>query len=423
MSQRQGHYLVEDVIGVGSFATVHRATDERLNAPVVLKMLAENHSLNPEIRERFIAEARSLRRVEGPHVVTIHDMGQTERQQPYLVLEFADRGSLAQRVAQLQRAGWRATTDDLLVFARSLAAAVDAVHQAQLVHRDLSPGNLLLASKPSSLNDDASSALHSAVIPPDERLLIADLGMCKDLALNSGLTVSGGTSEFRPPEQSGPGIVDYRADIWAMSALLMWLGRDAKLSSALTKVLKRGMADKPQRRQRTAAAWLEEVEQALVPPAPEPVAPEPSVAHQAAQTYSPSSGTEAPVSAGAAKKTRTAPWKRNLVLVLLGFMLVAGVLLGRWIFADTSAPLAETDNASLSIDGPEQIQVGETAEFNAEVVGVDSWVWSLPSGRFITDDDEVSITATSPGSAEVILRSRTSDGQELETRHQLHVVD
>ena len=102
-----GRYQLLEVIGVGSFATVHRARDEHLDDTVVVKILAENHSLNPEIRERFIAEGRSLRRVSSPHVVSVHDIGESDRQQPYLVLAHADRGTLAQRVTELRRRGWR----------------------------------------------------------------------------------------------------------------------------------------------------------------------------------------------------------------------------------------------------------------------------------------------------------------------------
>ncbi|WP_341854491.1 protein kinase [Brachybacterium sp. GPGPB12] len=93
-------YRLGGVIGAGSFATVHRARDERLDADVAVKVLAENHSLNPEIRERFIAEGRDLRRVGGRHLVSVHDIGQNERQRPYLVLELADRGSLRRRVEE-----------------------------------------------------------------------------------------------------------------------------------------------------------------------------------------------------------------------------------------------------------------------------------------------------------------------------------
>lgn len=103
MTQGLERYQLAEVIGVGSFATVHRAHDALLDDTVVLKVLAENHSLNPEIRERFISEGRSLRKVEGSHVVTVHDIGETPRQQPYLVLEYADRGTIQDRVASLRK--------------------------------------------------------------------------------------------------------------------------------------------------------------------------------------------------------------------------------------------------------------------------------------------------------------------------------
>ena len=212
MDELIGHYRLQDVVGVGSFATAYRAFDQRLEATVVVKVLAENHSLNPQIRERFIAEGRSLRRVGGPHLVTVHDIGQTPRQQPYLVLEHADRGTLRERVEMLWSQGWLATEQDVLAVARPLAAAVASVHRAQLVHRDLSPGNLLLASTagtdveagvdPRADGAPGTIGSPSAAIRADERLLVADLGMCKDLARSSGLTVAAGTDGFRPPEQS-----------------------------------------------------------------------------------------------------------------------------------------------------------------------------------------------------------------------------
>lgn len=62
-----GRYRIEAVVGAGAFATVCRAVDERLDTPVAVKVLAENHSLDGDVRERFIAEARRLRRVASPH--------------------------------------------------------------------------------------------------------------------------------------------------------------------------------------------------------------------------------------------------------------------------------------------------------------------------------------------------------------------
>lgn len=418
MTHGLDRYQMGDVIGVGSFATVHRAHDALLDDTVVLKVLAENHSLNPEIRERFISEGRSLRKVQGSHVVAVHDIGETPRQQPYLVLEHADRGSVQSRVGALWRQGWRAGRQDVLAFARPLAAAVDAVHRQQLVHRDLSPGNLLLATKPSELIEDESAGLSTEVLRADERLLIADLGMCKDLAMNSGLTVSGGTAGFRPPEQSGPGVVDTRADIWAMSALLQWLTKEAELPKAFHKVLTRGMATAPNRRQPDVAAWLADVEEALAPPAPEPAPiPEP----EPPRTQAPPVGEahrNGPPGVRRRRRWRTV-WVAGLIILVTA---LAGLLAG-YLLRGTDDPVAAAEGASVSVEGPDEVQVGEPAAFTAEVEGVESWVWVLPTGTHVADEEETILTPTSAGTAEVVLRTRAPDGTPLEARHTLRVVE
>ncbi|MGP5056093.1 serine/threonine-protein kinase [Brachybacterium paraconglomeratum] len=451
MTARGERYRLGGVIGAGSFATVHRARDERLDADVAVKVLAENHSLNPEIRERFIAEGRSLRRVGGRHLVSVHDIDQNERQQPYLVLELADRGSLRRRVEELRAGGWRATAADVLAVARPLAAAVAAVHRAQLVHRDLSPGNLLLTST----SGEAARAVGiesspSAVVRADERLLVADLGMCKDLARSSGLTVAAGTDGFRPPEQSRPGTVDIRADIWAMSALLRWLIDDTDMPQALQDVLARGLSEDPAARQAEATEWLAEVEEALSPPPPElpasGTAPEAvggsaengpagaadgspgadgdsearsSGADGTTTHTTASQATHAPTGSGAEAPT-SSPRRRALLVALpvlaLGVGLGAGSLLG----LDASAPSAAGDS-SLAIAGPDEIRVGEQAVFTAEVQGVDSWVCTLPTGEHLVDEQQATLTASGPGRAELVLRARTPEGQELEARRVVRV--
>ena len=432
MTALDGRYRLDGVIGAGSFATVHRGRDERFDADVAVKILAENHSLNPEIRERFIAEGRSLRRAGGRHLVAVHDIGQNERQQPYLVLELADRGSLRRRVEELRAEGWRATGEDVLAVARPLAAAVAAVHRAQLVHRDLSPGNLLLgstsgaAARAVGIEDSAS-----AVVRSDERLLVADLGMCKDLARSSGLTVAAGTDGFRPPEQSRTGTVDIRADIWAMSALLRWLVQDAEQPAALQEVLARGLAEDPEARQNDAMTWLAEVEEALAPPPPAP----PAVAASADDPASTSDPTGTATSASAAAPVNAAdpdptpatasvaeprPHRRALLTALLLLVLAVGLGAGSLLGLGAAAPSA-AGGASLAITGPEEIRVGEEAVFTAEVEGADSWVWTLPTGAYVVDAEQAMLTASGPGRAELVLRARAPDGQDLEARREVRV--
>ncbi|MFJ3403070.1 serine/threonine-protein kinase [Promicromonospora sp. NPDC090134] len=419
---RMGRYQVEDVLGVGSFATVHRAVDERLDTTVVVKVLAENHSLNPEIRERFIAEGRALRRVASPHVITVYDIGENDRQQPYLVLEHADRGTLAERVRALRAGGWTASRADVLAVARGLAAAVRAVHAARLVHRDLSPGNVLLRTGPDAPADTGAAGAAGApgsllagtastVVGRDERLVVADLGMCKDLARSSGLTVAGGTDGFRPPEQHGPGTVDTRADLWAMSALLEWLTDGADLPRALTRAVRRSLADSPSRRHPDVAAWLSDVEDALVP----------------ARGDVPAGGDRAGAPAAAATPARpTGRRRRPVIAVAVALLLGAGIGFGgawgsvAWLDA---RPDASSGAARVAISGPETATVGTPVTFTAQVSGAEHWVWTLPTGTYVADDGSVELTARSPGSAEVVLEARAPDGTRITAVHRLEVAE
>lgn len=406
--ERIGRYEVGAAIGAGSFATVHRAVDERLDDTVVLKVLAENHSLNPEIRERFIAEGRALRRVASPHVVTVYDIGESDRQQPYLVLEHADRGTLAERVSTLRASGWTASRADVLAVARGLAAAVEAVHAVRLVHRDLSPGNVLLRTGPDAPADGAASGAGldgtaADVVRPDERLVVSDLGMCKDLARSSGLTVAGGTDGFRPPEQKGPGTVDTRADLWAMSALLEWLTQDADLPRGLTRALRRSLADSPSRRHTDVAAWLADVEKALAPAG-----------------RSPDSQPEAPVVANRPTVRGRRPVAAVVLAVVLGSGLGAGWGTATWL---ESRPVSSAGTARVAISGPGTATVGTPVTLTAQVVGAEHWVWTLPTGAYVTDDGTVELTASSPGRSEVVLEARATDGTSLTAVHRLEVTE
>lgn len=415
--ERVGRYRLDGVIGAGSFATVHRAVDERLDDVVVVKVLAENHSLNPEVRERFIAEGRALRRVRSPHVVTVHDIGESDRQQPFLVLEHADRGTLADRVALRRADGWQATPDDLLDVARALAAAVEAVHAAQLVHRDLSPGNVLLHSVPAHERDRRGRRGPAALLADDERLVLADLGISKDLAVSSGLTVAGGTEGFRPPEQRRAGPVDARADLWALSALMRWLADGAPVPPPLDRALGRSLADDPADRHPDVAAWRTEVEAALAPPAPAaPAAPGPR-----------RSGTDGPGGPGepsepARREHPPIRRRRGSLVLAVVVALLAGLAVGALLWrGDGSAIPARHGDASVAIAGPEDATVGQPITLTAEVEGLAGWVWTLPSGEPVVDAEQVTVTARSPGEAEIVLRARTPDGTDLQTVHELDV--
>lgn len=422
-SRHIGRYRLEQVIGTGGFATVHRAVDERLDDTVAVKVLADNHSLDPDIRERFLSEGRILRRIDSHHVVRVHDIGETEMHQPFLVLEYADRGTLARRAAELRSRGWSPRPDDVRVVTRPLASAVEAVHRAQVVHRDLSPRNILLRSTMAPRDDPAS-----AVVATGERLLLADLGLCKDLAVHSGPTVASGTEGFRAPEQRGPPTrVDARADLWALSALLVWLitgdppdGQPvsttvsaAGFPRALGEALETSLADDPRRRHPDVATWLDAVEAGLAPPARRaPAEPEPP----------------------AARPPRRRPVAQVIAAVAVGAALGAGAMLAASGLDSPATVVTQLGNnqietvhavgaARLAIIGPAAVQAGETATFAAEERDVDDWVWLMPDGTITPDAAQVQLRTQSSGVARITLIGTSSAGDRLEAVHDLVVTE
>ncbi|MDH3681597.1 MAG: serine/threonine protein kinase [Acidimicrobiia bacterium] len=169
--ERLGPYRILEPVGVGGFAVVYRAVDDRFDTEVAIKVLADNHALDPDVRVRFVDEARKLRKVHHPGIVQVYDIGETPGGQPYLVLEYAAGGDLAAR--------WHAQgprdRSELRALALWIGGVLGVVHDAGLVHRDLKPQNILVASTTNG----------------SDRLVLADLGFAKDLELASGITVGG----------------------------------------------------------------------------------------------------------------------------------------------------------------------------------------------------------------------------------------
>jgi hypothetical protein len=419
---RIGRYRVTGVVGAGGFATVLRAEDERLEDEVALKVLAENHSLDPDVRDRFLSEGRVLRRIDSPHVVRVLDLGETDRQQPYLVLELADRGDLATRVARLRGDGWRPGAADVLAIAEPMTAALEAVHRAGVVHRDLSPANVLLRS---TLAPDAGAGT-SPLVAADERLVLADLGLSKDLARSSGLTLAGGTEGFRPPEQrGGPTTVDARADLWSLSALVVWLLageaptdrrhaerllRTTDLDAPAREVLVTGLADEPARRQRDVTTWATQLRAALRPPTPDT-----------------GDGAEA----GTSSRRWQLRWSHLAGAILVGVLLggAAVALTGGGddpvtTVTDGTVEVTATDgDLQVTLTGPESVTAGQTATFQAVASGQAGVAWITPEGTVVAGTTSLDVATSSAGGATVTVVATAAGGREVRASHRLAVVD
>jgi hypothetical protein len=254
---RIGDYRVIAPIGAGGFSTVYRALDEESGEEVAIKVLAENHSLVRDTRRRFVDEFNLMATVHSPAIAQIYHVGQTETGQPYMVLELANRGDLRRRVEEIRRSHQVLNRADLMMLANHLAEALGTLHEADIVHRDVSPGNILIRARPSSGARRGSLERGDVtLLEPGERFLLADLGHAKDLVLASGFTAGGGTRGFAAPEQRDDvTVVDHRADIFSATAIIEWAAHDGRFADALEPFFDVGLASEPEERFDTMAQW------------------------------------------------------------------------------------------------------------------------------------------------------------------------
>ena len=194
---RLGRLRQVERLGVGGFASVWLYHDDELESDVAVKALADNWAQRLDIRDRFLQEARILRRADSDHVVRVYDVGEVDGT-PYFVMTYADQGTVADLLQREHRLPL-ARTIDLVTQA---GAGLVVLHHHGSIHRDLKPANLLLRSE----GDDV-------------RVMVADLGVAKAILHASGLTHVVGTPAYMAPEQAVGLGVDERADVYALAAV------------------------------------------------------------------------------------------------------------------------------------------------------------------------------------------------------------
>jgi serine/threonine protein kinase len=214
--ERIGKYAVQRIIGAGSFATVWLARDEELQSDVAIKVLADNWARQPEIRRRFVEEARIMRNLDHERIVRVHSIEQLDDGRPYLVMGWADRGTLEDRLVDTQRRGQTFSIAESVRLGVEIANCLAVVHRYGVVHRDVKPSNLLFRSVRSQ---------HRGVAPHtqsvDEQMMLGDFGLAKDLEIASGLTLAAGTPAYMAPEQaSASSGLDHRADLFSAAAVI-----------------------------------------------------------------------------------------------------------------------------------------------------------------------------------------------------------
>jgi len=128
-------------IGEGGFATVYRAFQPAFHRTVAVKVIT-NVNLDDAARRRFERECQTMGSLaEHPNIVTIYGAGFTDLGRPYLVMAFLPGGSLQDRIDAEGHLGWEETT----LYAVHLAGALETAHRAQIIHRDIKPGNVMMS--------------------------------------------------------------------------------------------------------------------------------------------------------------------------------------------------------------------------------------------------------------------------------------
>ena len=293
-TRRLGRYEILQELGRGAMGAVYKARDPQIARTVAIKVILVGNQ-SPEVLadylQRFYREAQTAGQMSHPGIVTIHDVGEDEDGQPYLVMEYVE-GTTLDKLLVPGKPGEPSPPRDLrqvLAIAIQVADALDYAHRRNVIHRDIKPANILITS--------------------EGRAKIADFGIAKlagTQMTHTGLIV--GTPAFMSPEQITGGAVDSRSDIFSFGILLYWMCAGSRpfagesitevayrvvhtpptplrevrtdLPRELEALLSRCLAKKPEERYQTARELVNDLEalraKLLVTPAALPATPGPS---------------------------------------------------------------------------------------------------------------------------------------------------
>ena len=187
---------------------VYKAKDTRLDRTVAIKVLPSHVASNPDVRRRFEREARAVSSLNHPHICTLHDIG-SENGIDFMVMEHIEGDTLADRLKK-----GALPLDQALRYGIEIADALDKAHRQGVVHRDLKPGNIMLAKSGAKLLDFGLAKLHATGSGPDLSALPTE---GKPLTKEGSIL---GTFQYMAPEQLEGKEADARTDIFAFGAVL-----------------------------------------------------------------------------------------------------------------------------------------------------------------------------------------------------------
>ena len=225
-----GPYEIQSPLGAGGMGEVYLAKDTRLDRTVAIKILPSHLSDNPEAKQRFEREAKTISSLNHPHICTLHDVG-TQDGTAYLVMEYVQGESLEARLKK-----GPLPLKQTLECGVQICDALEKAHRAGIVHRDLKPGNIMLTASGAKLLDFGLAKPTGAVFGATEQGGLTPSTPTMNLSAMSGaagaLTQQGsivGTFQYMAPELLHGKVADARSDIFSFGCVLyeMLTGRHA----------------------------------------------------------------------------------------------------------------------------------------------------------------------------------------------------
>ena len=193
-----GRYKLLSLIAAGGMASIYKATDNRLDRHVAVKIMHPHLANDEEFVNRFIREAKATAALSHPNIVSIQDQGWNEGGTPavFIVMEYIDGFTLRDLLTDKGPL----SVSDFLRYMIPVTSALAAAHRLGISHRDLKPENILISN--------------------DDRIKIADFGLARGGVLGSTMTVESsivlGSVSYLSPEQVQRGISDARSDIYSL---------------------------------------------------------------------------------------------------------------------------------------------------------------------------------------------------------------
>ncbi len=190
-----GRYQIEATLGRGGSGTVYRAWDRVLGEPIAIKILLPERARERSWIKRLGREVRVARAIQHPNVCRVFELGHADGHW-FLTMELGAGGTLRDLVQNGQSA--RRPLPERLEDARAICAGLAAIHAVGIIHRDVTPQNVLRMT--------------------DGRLVLTDFGLAIEMTANT--TVHGGTPNYMPPETLFGARGDQRADVWQLGVVL-----------------------------------------------------------------------------------------------------------------------------------------------------------------------------------------------------------